>query len=62
MITNNTVTGNQQYGMYLRDFNPATPGNHFVDQNVVLDNNKEGGNYSNISSCSSCTFGNNHAP
>ncbi|THB75951.1 MAG: right-handed parallel beta-helix repeat-containing protein [Desulfobacteraceae bacterium] len=54
-VRNNTVYYNDFDGISLKY-------NSFVDGNLAYDNNQSGGSFSNISSCTGCTFGTNLAP
>lgn len=54
-VADNTTYYNQRYGITLS-------GNNLVDGNTAYNNDQSGDDYANIKSCSSCTFGLNHAP
>jgi parallel beta-helix repeat protein len=54
-VVANTAFYNGAYGI-------ALGGNCLVDQNCAHSNDQGGSGAANISSCSSCTFGTNHAP
>ncbi len=54
-VKDNTSSLNQQYGIFLGE-------NNLVDGNTAFLNNLSGGGFSNMSSCPTCTFGNNQAP
>lgn len=54
-VKNNTAYGNYRYGITLTDYN-------MVDGNSSYNNNQDNNGYTNISSCTTCVFGNNVAP
>jgi hypothetical protein len=54
-VTGNTTNNNQIFGIRLSDQN-------LVDGNTACNNDQFGGGYDNISSCTTCIFGNNVAP
>jgi len=54
-VKNNTVFGNTETGILLE-------GNDLVDGNTAYGNDTSSGEYPNMSTCASCTFGTNHAP
>ena len=54
-VADNTAYSNQRYGITLSS-------NALVDRNTAYNNDQSGGGYANIRSCSTCTFGLNHAP
>lgn len=55
-VIGNTTHSNWAYGINIRS------GANLVDRNTAYNNNQSGEGYTNISSCSTCTFGLNHAP
>ncbi len=54
-IVNNVSVWNSEHGIHLFD-------NSLVDGNLAYNNNSANGGFSNISACTNCSFGINHAP